>query len=261
MCLKNLIALVVTTVAFAGSLANASVAQFAAKSHMISDNVYTRLFAANIMAEDGADNATVEPSQPAITDAKADASNAAEAPSQPVNTDVKAGAGNAAEAPSQLPQTDENTGAGNAPAAPSQPSKTNENISVGNVAAAPSQPSKTNENTGAGNVAATPSQPAAPNANPAGNSEDGSSATNGGTEQRETYHHNTSIYKDDGSLWRVEYYDDNNRLCEYSDVDGYDKDTHSYTETVYRYDEENDVEIPVRTDTYVNGELVSSVYY
>lgn len=118
-----------------------------------------------------------------------------------------------------------------------------------------------NANTGVGNAPAAPSQPADINVNTAGNGGDGSSATSGGTEYGETYHHNTSIYKDDGSLWRVEYYDDNNKLCEYSDVDNYDKDTHSYTETVYRYDEENDVEIPVRTDTYVNGELVSSVYH
>lgn len=200
MCLKNLIAMVVTTIAFASSLANASAAEFAANSHRILDNGYARSFAANNKA---------------------------------------------------------NTGA----AAPSQPSKTNENTVAGNVAAAPSRPSKTDENTVAGNVAAAPSQPADTNVNPAGNGDDGSSASNGGTEQGESYHHNTSIYKDDGSLWRVEYYDDNNRLCEYSDVDNYDKDTHSYTETVYRYDEENDVEIPVRTDTYVNGELVSSVYY
>lgn len=73
------------------------------------------------------------------------------------------------------------------------------------------------------------------------------------------YHHTTSIYEDDKStLLRVEYYDENNKLFEYSDVSYDDKESNSYTETVYRYDEENDVEIATRTNTYVNGELVSS---
>lgn len=74
------------------------------------------------------------------------------------------------------------------------------------------------------------------------------------------YNHTTSIYEDNEhkTLLRVEYYDDNNKLYEYSDVVYDDKDTNSYTETVYRYDEENNVEVVTRTDTYVNGELVSS---
>lgn len=74
-----------------------------------------------------------------------------------------------------------------------------------------------------------------------------------------SYHHTTSIYTNDMStLLRVEYYDENNKLFEYSSVTYDDKDTNSYTENVYRYDEENNVQIPTRTDTYVNGELVSS---
>ena len=69
----------------------------------------------------------------------------------------------------------------------------------------------------------------------------------------------TSIYGDDGTLLRVEYYvEDQNLPAEYSDVANYDEDTNSYTETVYRYDKENEVEVVVRTDTYINGELVSS---
>lgn len=75
-----------------------------------------------------------------------------------------------------------------------------------------------------------------------------------------SYNHTTSIYEDNEhkTLLRVEYYDDNNNLYEYSDVVYSDKDTNSYTETVYRYDEENNVEVVTRTNTYVNGELVSS---
>ena len=69
----------------------------------------------------------------------------------------------------------------------------------------------------------------------------------------------TSIYGDDGVLLRVEYYvEDQNLPTEYSDVTNFDGDTNFYTETVYRYDDENEVEVVVRTDTYVNGELVSS---
>lgn len=73
------------------------------------------------------------------------------------------------------------------------------------------------------------------------------------------YDHTTSIYtNDESTLLRVEYYDENNKLFEYSSVDNYDKDTNSYTETVYKWDYENDTQVTVRTDTYVNGELTSS---
>lgn len=194
MCLKNLIAMVVTTVAFASSFANASPAEYVANNR------------AQVLEKSG----------------KKDSVS---------NKETRKATGTTAKASADI-----------APVAPGQPADTNANAGVVNTPATPSQPTNINVNS-------------------AENGGDGSSATSGGTEYGETYHHNTSIYKDDGSLWRVEYYDDNNRLCEYSDVDNYDKDTHSYTETVYRYDEENDVEIPVRTDTYVNGELVSSVYH
>ena len=94
-------------------------------------------------------------------------------------------------------------------------------------------------------------------------SSDNNSAPASGTndnnknDNNKNYQHTTSIY-DESTLLRVEYYDDNNKLVEYSDVTNYDKDTNSYTETVYRYDDEKQVEIATRTDTYVNGELVSS---
>lgn len=73
------------------------------------------------------------------------------------------------------------------------------------------------------------------------------------------YHHTTSIYHDDGkTLWRVEYYDENNNLKQYSSVTDVDLDTNSYTENVYSYDNEKQEQILERTDTYVNGVLVSS---
>ena len=76
---------------------------------------------------------------------------------------------------------------------------------------------------------------------------------------RWNYHHTTSIYHDDGkTLWRVEYYDENNKLKEYSSVTNVNTDTNSYTENIYSYDNENQVEILERVDTYVNGVLVSS---
>lgn len=78
----------------------------------------------------------------------------------------------------------------------------------------------------------------------------------------ESDRHTTSIYdgsSNGGTLIRVEYYDDNNHLYEYSDVTGYDDSTKSYTETVYQYDEATQTEVVTRTDTYENGQLVSSV--
>lgn len=93
----------------------------------------------------------------------------------------------------------------------------------------------------------------------AANTDNGNNAASSGTTSAPDYHHFTSIYGDNGELLRVEYYvEDQNLPAEYSDVTDYDKDTNSYTETVYRYDEENEVEVVVRTDTYVGGELVSS---
>lgn len=85
------------------------------------------------------------------------------------------------------------------------------------------------------------------------------SAANSSVSSEKNYHHTTSIYtNDESTLLRVEYYDDNNKLFEYSQVTDYDKETNSYTEKVYQYDNENNVQVPVRTDTYVNGELASS---
>ena len=86
-----------------------------------------------------------------------------------------------------------------------------------------------------------------------GNAAGGSESVGSG----KVYGHTTSIYGNDYSeLLRVEYYDQNNKLIEYSDVTNYDKDTNSYTENVYS--NKDGVEVHERTDTYVNGVLVSS---
>lgn len=164
------------------------------------------------------------------------------------NKDVAKAANTASTAAASVPPANENAVAGSAPS--SVPS------TDGNAVAdsAPSSVPSTNENAVAGSV---PSSVPSTDGDVGAGSAD--AAAKGGTEYGETYRHDTSIYKEDGSLWRVEYYDDDNRLYEYSNVEDYDKDTRSYTETVYRYDEENNVSVPVRTDTYVNGELVSSV--
>lgn len=70
------------------------------------------------------------------------------------------------------------------------------------------------------------------------------------------YDRTTSIYTDDEkTLLRVEYYDSNNKLTHYSSVEGYDNETKSYTENIYRYDWDTQTEILERTDVYVNGEL------
>lgn len=55
---------------------------------------------------------------------------------------------------------------------------------------------------------------------------------------------------------RVEYYDENNNLREFSEVNNFDSSTNSYTEEVYENLGESYVHD--RTDTYVNGVLVSS---
>ena len=92
------------------------------------------------------------------------------------------------------------------------------------------------------------------------NSADSSDNSGGSTlADRWNYHHTTSIYHDDGkTLWRVEYYDENNKLQQYSDVTNVNTDTNSYTENIYSYDTEKNEQILERVDTYENGVLVSS---
>ncbi len=79
------------------------------------------------------------------------------------------------------------------------------------------------------------------------------------TGNTQNYHHTTSIYENDNvTLIRVEYYDDNNKLIEYSSVTNFDSSTNSYTENIYTWDAENETSVLLRTDTYVDGTLSSS---
>lgn len=87
----------------------------------------------------------------------------------------------------------------------------------------------------------------------------GGNAAGGYTGNAQNYHHTTSIYEnDEKTLIRVEYYDENNKLSQYSSVTNFDSDTNSYTEEIYHYDNESQTSVLDRTDTYVNGELSSS---
>lgn len=105
-----------------------------------------------------------------------------------------------------------------------------------------------------------------PNSSSTGNSvSDSAAAYNnaaaaaiGSAADRWQAHHTTTILHDDGSKWRVEYYDENNSLKQYSSITYTDTSTDSYTEKIYSYDKENNVEVLERTDTYVNGVLDSS---
>lgn len=84
-------------------------------------------------------------------------------------------------------------------------------------------------------------------------------ASNSNTGSNQNYHHTTSIYdNDEKTLLRVEYYDDNNKLIQYSSVNNFDSSTNSYTKNIYHYDEETEFSVLDRTDIYVNGSLSSS---
>lgn len=85
------------------------------------------------------------------------------------------------------------------------------------------------------------------------------SADTGATGNVGDYHHTTSIYdNDEQTLLRVEYYDENGKLINYSSVTDFDTSTNSYKENIYHYDEETQSSVLDRTDTYVNGSLSSS---
>lgn len=101
--------------------------------------------------------------------------------------------------------------------------------------------------------ASTISEATAPASTDSSNASANTGSTNNNNYRTVSYYTN-----DESTLLRVEYYDDNSKLVEYSAVTNYDKDTNSYTETVYQYDYENNVEVTTRTDTYVDGEIVSS---
>lgn len=130
-------------------------------------------------------------------------------------------------------------------------------IATGNVSAVTDNNRSNSGNApAAANKASSNSAAANKNSNSSASSKN--TSANAGNKKTDTYR-TVSHYTDDYStLLRVEYYDNNNKLVKYSDVTNYDKNTNSYTETVYHYDYTNDVEVKERTDTYVNGEVTSS---
>lgn len=119
-----------------------------------------------------------------------------------------------------------------------------------NTAAAPTAPGNAASGTASDNYTAPPA--------------DTSSASNEISgyvppQNNNNYHHTTSIYdNDESTLIRVEYYDENNKLFEFSQVTNHDSSSNSYTEDVYYTDQESGEIVHDRTDTYVNGELTSS---
>lgn len=108
---------------------------------------------------------------------------------------------------------------------------------------------------GAGNMAGSDNNAAASANNTVGSGSDSVTASNSSAESNKNYHHTTSIYdNDEKTLIRVEYYDENNKLFQYSEVTDYDSETNSYKETIYNA---SDMGVD-RTDTYENGSLSSS---
>lgn len=125
-------------------------------------------------------------------------------------------------------------------------------VAAGNEAVSPD----TAGTTAAGNnQAAAPANPGAVTAPAPANPLPGNPSEDNAS-NNQNYSHTTSVYDSDGStLIRVEYYDANDKLIEYSQVTNYDSNTNSYTETIYGVD---DIDNPKRTDTYVDGVLSSS---
>lgn len=72
------------------------------------------------------------------------------------------------------------------------------------------------------------------------------------------YDRTTSIYENDNvTLLRVEYYV-NNKLTYYSVIDVFDATTKSYIEKIYQCNLETNIDPLIRTDEYVNGNLIKS---
>lgn len=134
------------------------------------------------------------------------------------------------------------------------------NTTDGNKTTAVSETSNSSANTADGNKTTAAGAADNNSANTAANAIDSNeTVAANSTDNNQTYHRTTTIYDDDDTTpLRVEYYDENDKLSEYSVVTDYDKDTNSYTETVYMYDWDEEKEYVTRTNTYVDGELVSS---
>lgn len=72
------------------------------------------------------------------------------------------------------------------------------------------------------------------------------------------YDRTTSIYANDNiTLLRVEYYR-NNKLTYYSVIEQFDAATKSYIEKIHQCNRETNIDPLIRTDVYVNGNLIKS---
>lgn len=72
------------------------------------------------------------------------------------------------------------------------------------------------------------------------------------------YDRTTSIYENDNvTLLRVEYYV-NNKLTYYSVIDAFDATMKSYIEKIYQCNLETNIDPLIRTDEYLNGNLIKS---
>lgn len=72
------------------------------------------------------------------------------------------------------------------------------------------------------------------------------------------YDRTTSIYANDNiTLLRIEYYI-NNKLTYYSVIEQFNATTKSYIEKIYQCNRETNIDPLIRTDVYVNGNLIKS---
>lgn len=72
------------------------------------------------------------------------------------------------------------------------------------------------------------------------------------------YDRTTSIYANDNiTLLRIEYYI-NNKLTYYSVIEQFDAATKSYIEKIYQCNRETNIDPLIRTDIYINGNLVKT---
>lgn len=72
------------------------------------------------------------------------------------------------------------------------------------------------------------------------------------------YDRTTSIYDNDNiTLLRIEYYK-NSKLMYYSAIENFNAETNTYIEKIYHYDWDTNIEYLIRTDSYVNGQLIHS---
>ncbi len=146
----------------------------------------------------------------------------------------------------------------NTPAGGNNPGDNNADGNSGNNTPAGNTPSDNSAANAPSPAANSAPAPADTSAAPAGNSAPASTDASA-TGIVNDYHHTTSIYdNDEQTLLRVEYYDSNGNLINYSSVTNFDTSTNSYTEEIYHFDQETQTSVLDRTDTYVNGSLSSS---